>query len=143
MIITLNRSSGVDPEVVLVDDLGTTTDGFRITGFISDFGGQSLADVVPIYGAANPGLFARGNVQGRFAFSATASHASLAAMLEFFQKRYALLNSKEKIVLKRDDTVLIMNNALCVGVQRGPSSNGLRLEIQYTFIITTLLLNAE
>lgn len=130
-------AQGSNAAAILADDLGEMGEG-RKTALLGDWGGEALSDSVPIADADFQRLFKQGNVRGTFSFTATKSHASLAAMLTYWHDHYALLGGQDELQVIRDTAHLFMQRAVLRSVRRSSDSNGLKLSIQYTFDITTI-----
>jgi hypothetical protein len=112
-------------------------DGAKLFGQIGQLGGQALEQVSPLFRAANPARFMRGNVAGECAFVASKSHASVATAATWWATEYARLNQKGVLVITIGAVTLTMGNATLRAVTRAEWI-GVRLSVAYSFGITTI-----
>ena len=104
---------------------------------LGQIGGASLQQIEPLFRAANPIRFPRGNVAGECVFTVAQSHANRGAAVTFFKAEYARLNGKGTLVLTEGGITMTMANAVLSGVTLA-GAVGLRWWVRYQFGITTL-----
>lgn len=110
-----------------------------IAAVIEQWGGQSTVQTEKRYGQATEIDFPRGNVGGDFIFTAGCSYDSYDDTLAAFVTAFGLLNSQGTLVVTYipGSTTATMENAVLRDIHR-VILNGLRLELRYTFKITTI-----
>ncbi len=117
----------------LCDDAATP----KVLGIIEQLGGRAAVQREQVYGAANEFLAARGNVGGRFVFTAFCSYASYALASAAFKAAYALIGVSGSCVLTYPTgTTITMAGAVLADVSR-VEWDGVGLKLRYTIEITT------
>ena len=110
----------------------------KVAALIEQWGGSSIVQTEPLYGAVNQVNFPRGNVRGPVVFTAGCSSADIPTAVSAFKTAYGLLNTQDTLtVLKGATTLATMANAVLRDVTR-VEWQGLWLRIRYTFEITTI-----
>jgi len=111
-----------------------------IAGVLEQFGGASLVQTEKRYGQSTEIDFPRGNIGGDFIFTAGCSYATLDAAAGAFAAAFALLNEQGSLAFTPNpagSVTLTMANAILRDVHR-VKWDGVRLELRYTFKITTI-----
>lgn len=110
-----------------------------IAAVIEQWGGQSLVQSEKRYAQATEIDFPRGNVGGDFVFTAGCSYDDYDDTLAAFVNAFNLLNLQGALVVTffPGSATATMDNAVLRDVRR-VVLNGLRLELRYTFKITTI-----
>jgi hypothetical protein len=110
-----------------------------IAAVIEQWGGQSVVQTEKRYGQEAEIDFPRGNVGGDFVFTAGCSYENYDDTLAAFVTGFSLLNLQGVLVVTYipGSTTATMANAVLRDVHR-VVLNGLRLELRYTFKITTI-----
>lgn len=113
----------------------------KLAGVIEAIGAQDIVQIEPLYGGANPAKFPRGNVGGQFVFTSACSYASYNAAVDALKTAYGLLDDQGTLVFTPTGAgvphTLTMANAILHSVQV-VRWTGVRLELRYTFEITTI-----
>lgn len=122
------------PEVAKVT-LGD--DAAKHTLALESLGGGASEQVVPLFRAANPARFMRGNSAGEVVISAAKSHESRAAAATFFKGEYGRINQVGTLELTIDATVMSFAGATLKAVT-AVGVEGLRWTVRYQFGITTV-----
>ena len=110
-----------------------------IAAVIEQWGGQSVVQTEKRYGQETEIDFPRGNVGGAFVFTAGCSYDDYNDTLAAFVAGFSLLNLQGALVVTYipGSTTATMANAVLRDVHR-VKWDGLRLELRYTFKITTI-----
>jgi hypothetical protein len=110
-----------------------------INAVIEQWGGQCVVQTEKRYGQSAEIDFPRGNVGGDFVFTAGCSYDDYDDTLAAFVTAFGLLNLQGALVVTYipGATTATMPNAVLRDVRR-TVLNGLRLELRYTFKITTI-----
>jgi hypothetical protein len=133
MKITFTPTGG--STVTLADHTATPA----INALIEQWGGQSVVQTEKRYGQAAEIDFPRGNVGGDFVFTAGCSYTNYDGPIDAFVTAFALLDAQGALVVTPTPgvTTATMANAVLRDVHR-VLLNGHRLELRYTFKITTI-----
>jgi hypothetical protein len=110
-----------------------------INALIEQWGGQSAVQTEKRYGQSAEVDFPRGNVGGEFVFTAGCSYSNYDGPIDAFVTAFGLLNGQGTLVVTPTpgDTTATMAGAVLRDVHR-VLLNGHRLELRYTFKITTI-----
>ena len=110
-----------------------------INALIEQWGGQSVVQTEKRYGQSTEIDFPRGNVGGEFVFTAGCSYASYDGPIDAFVTAFGLLDSQGTLIVTPTpgDTTATMADAVLRDVHR-VLLNGYRVELRYSFKITTV-----
>jgi hypothetical protein len=114
--------------------LGDDAAASRKTIVISEWGGQAVVQVEPLFRSTTPFAKGRGNVQGRFSFGATAIHATMDDAVAAFITEYGRLGETGELKITVGAKVVTYAGAVLQSVVRG-GKEGVRQEIVYGFVI--------
>lgn len=109
----------------------------RITGQVEKLGGQGIPEKSNLYNSPHPGLYPRGNVSGQFIVHTSCSYKTLANQHDSLVAFYNAINTQGTVVLTMGAGIYTMANAVLASVER-TYLNGVRLDLRFTFEITTI-----
>lgn len=114
--------------------LGDDAAAPRKTIVITEWGGQAVVQVEPLFRSTTPFAKGRGNVSGRIAFGVTQSHATMDAAVQVFLTEYSRLGEGGELKITVGAKVVTYAGAVLQSVSRG-GKEGVRQEIAYGFVI--------
>ena len=124
----------------LVDDQNSAGGG-RIAGRLERLDSEALVQIEPLYGAAAPATFARGNTRGQCVLTAQQSFGSYDAATVGYAAAVALVNSVGTVTLQPSPAgagkTLTLAGAILKSVAK-VDWTGVTLSLRYTFEITTI-----
>ena len=115
----------------LVDDAN------RLFGQVLDLSAGAVEQVTPLFRAAAPARFMRGNVSGQVVFAAWSSFATVALAAAYLKAELARLNGAGSLVLTFGVTTVTFAGATLRQVAR-EEWDGVFVRVRYTFGITTI-----
>jgi hypothetical protein len=125
------RTQGTGSYTTLADD----TAGTLITGFVPRLAG--LAQVTPLFRAANAQVLARNNRSWQISGTVETASATAAAAADFIRSQAAAIPDFVDLKIEQDATALLLTPAVFVGFD--PIINGVSTRITYTFVGANLI----